>query len=123
MISEAVDVYVSCSYLLVPSADVLSFRFNQLISSCQRNWRLLAFLKATCRLDYFMLNVFGCQQGHEESFWTNSILNDRFCQQHSNETKTAVDSSSMIRFIFELAFTTSDTRSDVSLIFKQGAAS
>jgi hypothetical protein len=52
MITEAIEVYVSCSYLLVPSADILALRLNQSIASCQRNWNLLAILKAFCRLEH-----------------------------------------------------------------------
>lgn len=52
MVGEAVEAYVFCSYLLIPSAEILVLRLHQSIVSCQRNWRLLAVLKAFCRLDH-----------------------------------------------------------------------
>jgi hypothetical protein len=59
-----------------------------------------------------MLTVFGCQADNEGMFWTNIMLNERFSQQQQgSDLKT--DPAIVIRFIFELAFATSDVRSDV----------
>ncbi|KAI6189442.1 RCR-type E3 ubiquitin transferase [Aphelenchoides bicaudatus] len=114
MVGEAVEVYVSCAYLLMPSSDVLALRLQQSITSCQRNWRLLAIMKAFCRLDHFMLAVFGCQPESSSTRRTTEMLSERFLQQQNKDPslKIIVDPAAIIHFIFELAFAHSDVRSD-----------
>lgn len=63
-----------------------------------------------------MLAVFGCQPDGSSQTSINELLSERFLQQQQKDpsTKTTVDPSGVIHFIFELAFSHSDLRSDVS---------
>ncbi|CAD5224052.1 unnamed protein product [Bursaphelenchus okinawaensis] len=109
VVEEAVDMYVSCSYLLTPSPELLSVRIEKMISDGANNWSLLSTLKAFCKLEDFVLPILGIdrQEGTVNELLQNLV--DHYSQKEGRIFQR-VDPDKVISFLFQLAFASVDIR-------------
>ncbi|KAI6207356.1 RCR-type E3 ubiquitin transferase [Aphelenchoides besseyi] len=124
MVSEAVDVYVACAHLFVPSPLVLAIRFGDTIARCARNWRVLAMLRAFCRLEAFILPILGIQnRTQSQNSGSNEArqLAERLASLMPEHVRAAT-STSVIRYVFELAFVVTEIKTDDLLTDRLRAA-
>ncbi|CAD5232657.1 unnamed protein product [Bursaphelenchus xylophilus] len=110
VVEEAVDMFVSCSYLLTPSPEILSIRLSSMITKGINNWQLLSTLKAFCRLEEFVLPIMGIRR---QELALNDILQNLidYYTQKDGLLFQPLDSEKMITFLFHLSFASVDIRS------------
>ena len=116
------DAYVACAELLLPSPIILRNRLSQAIAREQRNWSLLALLRACERLEHLALSVLipeGTDKAAEDLDNKQppaENLGDKlsryfFPTQNGAQELTG---SGIIRFLFDLGFASKESTDDVS---------
>uniref|UniRef100_A0A7E4WAZ4 RCR-type E3 ubiquitin transferase n=1 Tax=Panagrellus redivivus TaxID=6233 RepID=A0A7E4WAZ4_PANRE len=119
VVEEAIDAYVACADLLLPSTALLRSRISQAIAQGHRNWSLLALLKACHRLEGQALAVLipdrdngGSINDNHKTLRTLSQTFSKYFLPTKNTTADELTGSAIIRFLFELAFAAKDSTSD-----------
>ncbi|KAK0411800.1 hypothetical protein QR680_005853 [Steinernema hermaphroditum] len=118
LMEEALNLYVSCNSVLLPSPTVILDRLACLMSSPLRDWALVALMRSLCE-KRTLLSIFLSQAEDFASLAEKSkrmrdvttLLTEQIDPKTAEKRSRLVDMQNVIRFLFEIAFVQSENGS------------